>query len=207
MRPVFRFLLLSLLALTSLPVQAVERLAVLELTGELSAQERGLPTDSVRSAVVVSVGDAVQVMTRENMEVMRTDMGTDTSCIAEGACEVETARNLNGDYGVSGSIVGMGDLLGVSLKLHETETGRLVTTLQARGADGPIDEDLARMGLQLVSGEVAALSTTAVVPNDPTGLATALDGARNPYAGPLIMLDAALAGDQTAAVAACAKAG
>ena len=100
-------------------------MAVLEISGELSPEERAVITDAVRGSLVKTLGAAVQVMTRENMEVMLTDMGLDASCVAEGACEVETARNLGVDYVVSGSLTAMGDVLVGSLKLHETATGRL----------------------------------------------------------------------------------
>ena len=115
---------------------AVERLAVLELQApSLSAEERGLLTDTVRGAVVDALPPDVKVMTRENMEVMLTDMGLDASCVAEGACEVETARNLGVDYVVSGNVVSISNVLVVSLKLHETGSGALVASKQQRGAD------------------------------------------------------------------------
>jgi len=114
---------------------AGERLAVLELSGKLNAEELGLLTDTIRGAVVKSLGDDIQVMTRENMEVMLTDMGLDADCVSEGACEVETARNLGVDYVVSGGIVSAGGLLIASVKLHETQGGSLKGQEQARGAD------------------------------------------------------------------------
>jgi len=114
---------------------AAERLAVLELSGDLEPKERGLLTDTIRGAVVKALRDRVQVMTRENMEVMLTDMGLDADCVAEGACEVETARNLGVDYVVSGSIVGVGGILVASVKFHETKAGSLLGQEQARGAD------------------------------------------------------------------------
>ncbi len=122
------------LLLLSLSAWATERLAVLELGGQsMAPQELGLLTDTVRGAVVDAVKADVQVMTRENMEVMLTDMGLDASCVSEGSCEVETARNLGVDYVMSGQIVAMGSLLVVSLKLHETDSGRLLSSKQVRG--------------------------------------------------------------------------
>ena len=157
-----------LMMLMTLGAHAAERLAVLELTGAgLPPQELGLLTDTVRGAVVSTVGNAVQVMTRENMEVMLTDMGLDASCVAEGACEVETARNLGVDYVVSGSVVNVASLLVVSVKLHETDTGRLVASQQVRGADVVALLD----GLAAPSGELVtslARSTPAPAPAPPS---------------------------------------
>ncbi len=114
---------------------ATERLAVLELDGSsLTIDEKGVLTDAVRGQVVDSLSGAIQVMTRENMEVMLTDMGLDASCVSEGACEVETARNLGVDYVVTGNVVTMGDMMVVSLKLHETDTGQLLSSKQGQGA-------------------------------------------------------------------------
>ena len=117
------------------PAWAAERLAVLELSGDLPPQELALLTDEVRGAVVRTVGAQIHVMTRENMEVMLTDMGLDASCISEGACEVETARNLGVDYVVSGAVVGMGGKQLASLKLHQTKNAQLLASERAQGAD------------------------------------------------------------------------
>jgi len=115
--------------------EAVERLAVLELSGDLALKERAFLTDAIRSEVVKTLPDHIQVMTRENMEVMLTDMGLDASCVAEGACEVETARNLGVEQVVSGSILSLGGTIVLSVKLHNTGSGRLVAAEEARGSD------------------------------------------------------------------------
>ncbi len=131
------FVLLSLVLALCLPASAhaVERLAVLELQGDLPVQERSVLADSIRGAVIRVLSGQMQVMTRENMEVMLSDMGLDASCVAEGACEVETARNLGVDYVVSGSVTPMSGTLVLSLKLHATASGELMGTELVRGAD------------------------------------------------------------------------
>jgi len=124
------------LFLTSAPALAAERLAVLELQAKhLSADERTLLSDEVRGAVVETVGRDIQVMTRENMEVMLSDMGIDASCVSEGACEVETARNLGVDFVVSGTVVDLSGKQVASLKLHQTENGQLLASKRTQGAD------------------------------------------------------------------------
>ncbi len=125
------------------------RLAVLELSGGLNRDELGVLSDEMRGAVVGTVGTGVQVMTRENMEVMLEDMGLNADCVSEGACEVETARNLGVDYVISGSIVKMGQTFVLSIKLHEVRNGQLLGAKSIRGTDG----------LALLDGVVAATAT------------------------------------------------
>jgi len=128
-------LLVAVLALVG-PAHATERLAVLELSGKaVPTDQLAALTDAVRGGVRDKLGNKVQVMTRENMEVMLTDMGLDASCVAEGACEVETARNLGVDYVVSGTITAFGPKLVASLKLHETSSGQLKGSQQATAED------------------------------------------------------------------------
>jgi TolB-like protein len=112
------------------------RLAVLELSGSaLQPEERSYLSDAVRGAVLSAMGRSVAVMTRENMEVMLTDMGLDATCMSEGACEVETARNLGVDWVVTGTMVVLSGQRVLSLKLHETRTGSLLAQRDVRGAD------------------------------------------------------------------------
>jgi len=170
--------------------QAVERLAVLELTGEAApADQRALLTDTVRGAVVKSLADKVQVMTRENMEVMLTDMGLDADCVAEGACEVETARNLGVDYVISGSIVKFGEVFITSLKLHGTGNGALLgsNVVEAesllgllRSLDGPARELVGPIDRSAGSNPVN--KTAEVDDVGPRGPQPA--PAAKPYAGP-----------------------
>jgi len=125
------FLLWSCLA-----ANATERLAVLEFQSKtLGVDERTLLTDEVRGSSVKALAGRIQIMTRENMEVMLTDMGMDADCVSEGACEVETARNLGVDYVVSGTVLPLSGKQVVSLKLHRTETGELLASERAQGDD------------------------------------------------------------------------
>lgn len=69
------------------------------------------------------------------MEVMLSDMGIDATCVSEGACVVETARNLGVDYVASGSVTTLSGTLVASLKLHNTHTGQLLGTQRAQAMD------------------------------------------------------------------------
>lgn len=98
------------------------------------------------------LGDNIEVMTRENMEVMLTDMGLDSDCIAEGACEVETARNLGVDHVVTGNITAFGAKLVVSIKLHEVKSGQLSATERVSAEDAfELLEQLSAAAAELVS--------------------------------------------------------
>lgn len=117
----------------SLPVlAAARRVAVLELrdVAGLSAPVAGYLTDRVRTAGLGQ--DRFFVMTRENI-LAQLPPGTDlASC--EGDCEVETGRNVGADVVISGEILKIGEELRVSLKVHDTATGKLVAAETAAGA-------------------------------------------------------------------------
>jgi len=199
---VIRVALLSLLVFACGSVaEAAERLAVLELQAKaLEADEILLLSDEVRGAVVRALGGKVQVMTRENMEVMLTDMGIDASCVAEGACEVETARNLGVDYVVSGTIVGMGGKQIASIKLHQTHSGTLLGAERATGADSlelleALDATVGK--LMATMGESAPVPAPApeAVPAPPPSSPPASASFPPPDTGPLMTseLDPAVA--------------
>ena len=94
-------------------------------------------TDVVRSAAVRK-GQHFQVMTRENLLVLLQASGkTLEGC--EGECEVETGRRIGADVVVSGDLQRVGTKLKLSLRLHETQGGRL---LAAEVASGKSVDDL-----------------------------------------------------------------
>jgi hypothetical protein len=127
---------IALVVLSRAAWAAPERLAVLEFSGAtLRPEQLRLITDAARGAALQASGGRFTVMTRENMEVMLTDMGVDPGCVAEGACEVETARNLGVDWVISGEVVVMPDLWVASVKLHDTRSGALLASEQARARD------------------------------------------------------------------------
>jgi TolB-like protein len=89
-------------------------------------------SDTVRGGVLQAVDRyGVAVMTRENMLVLLKDKGQEC---AEGNCEVETARNIGADYVVSGKVVHMERTFVITLKLHETKGGSLLSTDTVEGA-------------------------------------------------------------------------
>ena len=111
-----------------------KRLAVLEFQGKNLEQDILMTfSDTIRGAALQGVGGrGVAVMTRENMLVLLRDMGKQ-EC-GEGECEVETARNIGADYVISGKVVRMEQLYVVTLKLHETKGGSLLSADTVEGA-------------------------------------------------------------------------
>jgi hypothetical protein len=115
------------------------KLAVLDFksfTDALKPEDVRYFTDVVRGEVLRRA-PGVQVMTRENLLVLLQATGKDmASC--EGECEVDTGRRIGADMVISGEVLKVGTHFKLSLKLHETHDGRLLST--AVGSGKTIDE-------------------------------------------------------------------
>ena len=135
-RSLLLLLTLACVALLATPAHAAEHLAVLELSGALPADQRQALTDAVRQEATNATRAAgIKVMTQENMETMLTDMGLDASCISEGACEVDTLRNLQANYGVTGKVTDFGGTFVVTLQLYEMRGGTMVGAERVKSTD------------------------------------------------------------------------
>lgn len=107
------------------------RVAVLEFHDRagLRPDEAAYVTDLVRDAALRLPDGGFFVMTRENiLELLPPDADL-ASC--EGACEVETGRNIGADFVVTGEIIRFGGSLRVSMKLHDTRSARLLASVKA----------------------------------------------------------------------------
>ena len=143
-RRILLLLTLACVALLATPAQAAELLAVLELSGALPADQRSALTDAVRREATKAAGPlGIKVMTQENMETLLTDMGMDASCISEGACEVDTLRNLQANYGITGKVTDFGGTYFVTLSLYEMRGG---TLLGSEAVESSKAADLMRTG-------------------------------------------------------------
>ena len=121
------------------PVINIGKLAVLDFksfTDVLKPEDVRYFTDVVRGATL-KTAPGLQVMTRENLLVLLQATGKDASQ-CEGECEVETGRRIGADVVISGEILKVGTRFKMSLKLHETKEGRLLSTSVASGKS--IDE-------------------------------------------------------------------
>jgi hypothetical protein len=88
-------------------------------------------TDLVRGATL-RASPQLEVMTRENLIVLLQATGKDLGQ-CEGECEVDTGRRIGADAVVSGEVLRVGSRYKMSLKLHETKNGRLISTAIASG--------------------------------------------------------------------------
>jgi TolA-binding protein len=130
-----RFLVAVLAGVVLLPVEGDaqragklegKRIAVLEFLagGRARISSPETLTDEARGAVVQATREhGASVLTRENMaEVLKATGG---KC-QEGECEVETARNLNVELFVVGSIAEIEGSLVLTLKAYETRSGTML---------------------------------------------------------------------------------
>jgi hypothetical protein len=121
------------------PIIANGKLAVLDFksyTDVLKPEDVRYFTDLVRGTML-KASPTLQVMTRENLLVLLQATGRDAAT-CEGECEVDTGRRIGADSVVSGEILKVGSHFKLSLKLHETHDGRLLSTAVASGKS--IDE-------------------------------------------------------------------
>ncbi|MCB9526174.1 MAG: PEGA domain-containing protein [Myxococcales bacterium] len=119
------------------PVPAGPELKVVVLefanNAQLTPFELESLSDLVRVAALSLPGSRLFVYTRENLlELLPPD--TDLSK-CEGACEVETGRNVGADLVITGAVGHFGGRLQVKLSLHTTRTGRLVGAEVVSAAD------------------------------------------------------------------------
>ncbi|MBS2022373.1 MAG: hypothetical protein JST92_08185 [Deltaproteobacteria bacterium] len=142
-RPTWLLLLLAMAL--PLPVWAGDDaplIAVLELSTRVTGAkvDRGYFSDRVRGAVLLAMPKA-RLMTRDNLEVLARAAHVDLST-CDASCAVDTGRKLGADYIVSGELVSLGRSLRISLRLHETREGRLLSVAHA-GGDSPEQLDRA----------------------------------------------------------------
>ena len=110
-----------------------KHLVVLEFQSrDLDADTLMAFADETRGGALEGLkGQGVEILSRDNLAVILRRMGNQ-EC-AEGDCEVETARNIGADYVISGRVARIEDSLVVTLKLHETKIGSLLSSETVEG--------------------------------------------------------------------------
>jgi hypothetical protein len=135
------------------PVIVAGKLAVLDFknyTRDLKPEDVRYFSDVVRGATI-RVAPRMEVMTRENLLVLLQAAGKNPSD-CEGECEVETGRRVGADAVVSGDILKVGTRYKMSLRLHETHDGRLLSTAVASGKSiDELDERLQQAAQDLLA--------------------------------------------------------
>jgi hypothetical protein len=101
--------------------------AVLELqhAKAIASSKARFLTNVVRD-VVLKAKPPVRVMTSENL-ITLIGNGVDLAA-CEGECEVETGRRIGADAVITGDLVQFGSQYKASLRLHETRSGRLLSS-------------------------------------------------------------------------------
>jgi TolB-like protein len=135
------------------PIIEQGKLAVLDFTNyakDLSKEDVHYFADVVRGATL-KAAPRVEVMTRENLLVLLQATGKDASN-CEGECEVDTGRRIGADAVISGEVLKVGSRYKISLKLHETHEGRLLSTGVASGKTiDELDEKLQAAAAELLA--------------------------------------------------------
>jgi hypothetical protein len=134
------------------PVLRSGKLAVLDFksyANDFKPEDVRYFTDLVRGATLRASPD-LQVMTRENLLVLLQATGKDLGQ-CEGECEVDTGRRIGADAVVSGEVLKVGTRYKMSLRLHETQNGRLLSTAIASGKTvDELDENLQKAAEDLL---------------------------------------------------------
>ena len=106
------------------------RVAVLEFRGVGLENEVLLKlSDQSRAAALQALPRGeYSIMTRENMLLILSDMGK-SAADCKGECEVEIGRNISADLVVTGDVLKMDGVYVLTLKLYNTESGNLLSTI------------------------------------------------------------------------------
>lgn len=134
------------------------KVAVLELRSsapEVTRENARYLTDVVRQATL-RTNPGAEVMTRENMMVLLEATGRRLE-ECEGECEVDTGRRLGADAIISGELGRLGRQLKLSLRLHDTRAGKLLSS--ATGSAATLEElepAIEKAGQALFATSVAA---------------------------------------------------
>jgi TolB-like protein len=112
------------------------RIAVLEFRagrGKVETDALKLLSDKARGGALEAVrGDRFLIVTRETQETLLRQQGV---CNAqEGECDLETGRNLQAHYFLTGDVLEIGGVLHLTLKLFETSSGRFLAEETVKGA-------------------------------------------------------------------------
>lgn len=129
-----RFLLILVMSLLSFPqltnATASSRVAVLDFSNQTDLLESEVDyiTSLVRSSTRKTLPSSQYIiMTRENILEMLPPGQTLANCLGE--CAVETARNIDANFVVTGELVRFGGEFRITLTLHETRNGNLLSSV------------------------------------------------------------------------------
>ncbi|MBM4292212.1 MAG: hypothetical protein FJ138_12885, partial [Deltaproteobacteria bacterium] len=138
--------------------RAEERIAVLPLrnAAQLERGEVDYLTGILRGVTAKRLPKTYIVMTQENILTLLPPSTKLEDCVGE--CEVDTGRTLGARHIITGEVVRFGSSLRLTLRLHDTESGRLVGSEVAKGKlvedlEAPTEEAIAALLTPLAAPE------------------------------------------------------
>ena len=111
-----------------------KRIAVLKLSNPagLSEQEVNYLSDLMRRLASSELAQSFLVMDKENILTLLPPEKSIEDCVGE--CAVDTGRLLGAAYIITGDIIRFGKQLRITVKLHDTRSGRLIGSEVASGS-------------------------------------------------------------------------
>ena len=111
-----------------------ERIAVLSLRNriKMSKEEVDYLTGLVRRIISKRLSRTYLIMTQENIEVLLPPNTNLDDCVSE--CQVETGRTIGARYIITGDVLRFGSSLRLTLRMHDTRSGRLVASEVAKAS-------------------------------------------------------------------------
>ena len=109
-----------------------DRIAVLSLRNriKMSKEEVDYLTGLVRQIISKRLSRSYLIMTQENIEVLLPPNTNLDDCVSE--CQVETGRTIGARYIITGDVLRFGSSLRLTLRMHDTRSGRLVASEVAK---------------------------------------------------------------------------
>jgi len=150
-----------------------QRVAILQLKNrlEVSAAEIDYLTSVVRLEAAKALPDSFLVMTQENIVSLLPPEQRLEDC--ESECEVDMGRLLGARYIITGEVLRFGSSLRLTMKLHDTKSGRLVGSEIAKGAreleelEGPTSSAIRRLLITLTQeGAESPRPSSSISPNE-----------------------------------------
>lgn len=87
--------------------------------------------DRLRSAIL-DLAPQLNVISRENVLVLLKATNTSLEDCSDAECEVEIGRKLGANYVVSGRVIRLGTKMSLLIKLHDSQSARLISEAEAR---------------------------------------------------------------------------
>ena len=174
-----------------------DRIAVLSLRNriQMSKEEVDYLTGLVRRIISKRLSRSYLIMTQENIEVLLPPDTNLDDCVSE--CQVETGRTIGARYIITGDVLRFGSSLRLTLRMHDTRSGRLIASEVAKASklddlEAPTERAVEGLINQIDGARLNAASTTSQPDRSPSTDTSAradrdasLDSARDRGSRPL----------------------